>query len=1044
MFPIWNFFLKRRQFTYLFLGALVIAGALSVLAIRKESAPEVQIPIGIVTTVLPGASAEEVEKLITNKIEEQLSGLSGLNRLTSTSREGVSSVVVEFEASAPIKESIQKLKDEVDKAKSDLPAEAEDPFISEVNFVDQPIVIASISTDRPASEFAALGEALESELQGVSGVNRVEIQGVRKREVQVIVRKEDLPRYGVSLNDVANAIRSANASLPVGSVTVDQIEYGVRFAGDLADPKEVANIPIRTQGGVTLYVRDVATVSDGVADASTLTRLSLNGEPSQQALTINVYKAGGADVTVTAKNVREKMSELESTLLAGSSVVISYDTGKLVEKDLRELTQTGIETVILVMLCLLLTIGWRESLIAGIAVPLSFLISFVGLYYSGNTINFVSLFSLILAIGILVDAGIVILEALAVRIARHGDAMRAAEETIREFAWPLIAGTVATIAVFVPLFFISGVVGKFIFSIPFTIITVLIASIFVALGILPILGVLLAAPEKRSRFNKIQDEYAEKAKRYYEEYLRKLFANRTWQNRFFIGIAVAFCIAVALPIVGLVKVEFFPGEAAEFVYVDLEMPEGTPLEQTDLEMRKIEEILYERPEFDSVITTIGAGNAFSGSGGSGSRFGNALILLPEDLQDKSAEVVAWIRDNTANVSSGTIRAGEPAGGPPVGAPILIKLLGTDMVALEQAALDTKRIVEAIEGTTDVRVSGESDGFEFVLAADRSKLAEVGLSPIAVAQTLRTAVFGVEATTIKTLGDDIAIKVRANLNAESTDPHDSAKANLDTLKQVPITTPTGSVLLGSLVTIELKKTNAAISHEDRKRIVTITANLKEGGNAIEALSEYEKAAKEQQLPAGVTREIGGENEETNKSFAEMGIAFIAGIVLMYAVVVLEFNSFRLAAYNLLIVPLSLIGVVAGLLITFNPLSFPSLIGMIALGGVIINHAIILIDAFVSPLRKAHDAHSQVKTLEDYILTAASSRLRPICLTTITTAVGMIPLSLAPGLWAPLAFTIMFGLIFGTVLTLVLIPLLLNRWPGKSLRKMLEEAQSTTQS
>ncbi len=1034
MYPLWNFFLLRRQFSYLLIGALALWGVAAAVLIKKESAPEVQIPIGIVTTILPGGSAEEVEKLITNKIEERLANLSDVKNLTSTSREGVSSVVVEFEASAPLKESLDKLTDEVARAEPELPSEAEDPFVSEVNFVDQPILIATVSADLPFAVFADLGERVKSELQSIAGVSRVEVQGTRAREVQVIVRKEILADLSLSLQDVVSALRTSNASLPAGNITVNNIEYGVRFSGEINSPEEIRNISLQTKSGVVVYLRDIAIVSDGVEDAATLTRLSTEGAPSEQALTLNVFKSRGADVTEVAREVREKLSTLQADMLQGSSVVIAYDSGELVEKDLGELVRTGFETVVLVVGCLFIAIGWREALVAGLSVPLSFLISFIGLLYSGNTINFVSLFSLILAIGILVDAGIVVVEAISTRLRRHGDKLRAAQETIREFSWPLIAGTMTTIAVFVPLFFISGVTGQFIASIPFTIIGVLIASLIVALGILPLIAAISITTTK-SNFNTLQDHYADLAREKYESYLRRMFANRSFQKRFLWGLGLLFPISILLPVLGLTKVEFFPKENADFIYLNLEMPEGTPLERTDLAMRGIEEVLYDFAEFDSVITTVGSLNSFSGEGGSGGRYANALILLSEKRKRTSTAIVEEVRAKTALFSDGTIRIGEPEGGPPTGAPILVKFLGEKSEDLERAAGAAKQVLQGIEGVVDIETSGENDGIEFVLAADRAKLAELGLSPSSIAQALRTAIYGTEATSIKTGGKDIDIIVRANLNTETDNPERITDATLDTVRQIPISTREGEVLLGSLVTPTLSKASASIAHEERKRIVSVTANVKEGFNVREITQEFkDKAEGAIPLPPGTTMEIGGENQETDKSFQEMFYAFIAGIVLMYVIVVLEFNSFRLAAYTLLTVPLSLIGVLLGLTLTGKALSFPALLGLIALGGVIINHSIILIDAFVSPIRK-HEGDAL--SFEDRVVKAASSRLRPIFLTTITTVIGMVPLSFAADIWAPLAYTIMFGLVFATILTLVMIPILLYRSPGATVRAMLEE-------
>ena len=532
MLPLWNFFLNKRQFTAILIAGLVVWGVSSAVFITKESAPEVQIPIGIVTTVLPGASSEDIERLVTDKIEDRLTNLPDLDKMTSSSKSGVSVVVVQFNASANIDKSIQKLKDEVDKAKPDLPEEAKAPNVSDVNFVDQPVQMISVSADLPFVNFAKLSDDLKRELQGVEGVSRVEVSGVRHREVQVVVRKENLNRYGISLPQVVGAIASANASLPAGSITVDNISYNINFEGSLDDVKDIGNIPLFPVGGEPIYLKDIASVSDGVEKATSYSRVAVSGKTSEQAMTLSIYKVRGYDVTKMTEAVRVKLDGLKNDLLKNSSVVITFDAGKEVKKDLRELTRTGLETIILVMLCLFASIGWKEAIVAGLSIPLSFLIAFIGLLYSGNTINFVSLFSLILAIGILVDSGIVVVEAIHTRSRIMGDRTEAARQALREYAWPLIGGTMTTVAVFVPLFFISGVTGKFIATIPFTIIAVLIASIFVSLGLIPILAVVFAKDDGHSDLNDKQEAYAIKAREWYANFLHKFFANEKLQKKF--------------------------------------------------------------------------------------------------------------------------------------------------------------------------------------------------------------------------------------------------------------------------------------------------------------------------------------------------------------------------------------------------------------------------------------------------------------------------------------------------------------------------------
>lgn len=1037
MFSLWNFFLTRRQFSFLLFGVLALWGLALAFLIQKESAPEVQVPVGVVTVTLPGASAEDVERLVTNKIEAEISGLTDINTITSTSGEGIATIVAEFSAQADIDESIRALRDEVEKAKPELPADANDPIVSEVNFVDQPILIVAIAADTLPQGLTKVSEDIERALEAIPSVSRVDVSGVQKKEVHVLVESSEVARHGLSFSDVVNAIRFANASAPSGSIVTNGVEYPIRFEGSITSPTDVPGIALQSTSGSLVYVRDLATVIDGVENPKTAVRLSHQGEPSQQALLVSVYKNRDADVTRTSKEVLSTLDELSSTFLSGSNIVPVLDSGELVEEDLTSLTGSGIITVLLVMSALILTIGWREAIIAGLSIPLSFLIAFIGLFYSGNTINFVSLFSLILAVGILVDAGIVIVEAMVVRLRQGLSRLEAARASLREFAWPLIAGTATTIAVFVPLFFISGVTGQFIASIPFTIIFVLIAAQIVALAVLPLLVITFSqegAPGS-GKLGEIQAQVVDAVRAWYRKNLDRALSNARFQRNFLIGLTVAFVVALLLPMFGVVRSEFFPGGDVDYVFMDLELPQGSTLTQTDFALRALEEVVLEAPGIENFVVTAGRTSEFGGSPQSGDRFGNVLLLLSDNRSVTSGDLVSRLRTETAAYGFGTVRIDEPQDGPPVGAPILIKLFGQDLDTLSTASDQVKSLLENLEGVTDVRVSGEDGGVEFVLSSDRSQLASVGLSSSSLAQTLRTAVYGTEAASITTLGDDVRVFVRANLSG--TD--DPARANVATIQDVlalPVVAPVGETLVGSVVSVSPEAARRSIQHEDRERVLSVSANVVEGANTLEVVDAFRSASNDIALPDGVRMVIGGENEEVDQSFTEMFYALIAGILLMFAVVVLLFNSFRLSLYTLLTVPLTLIGVIGGLLLTAKPISFPALLGVIALAGVVINNAIVLVDSFVSRLRE-----NPATDYKEALLESAVSRLRPVLLTALTTIIGMTPLLFSAAIWAPLAYSIMFGLAFATILTLLLIPILLLRGK-KHILPLIEEAKKAS--
>ena len=1033
MHDLWIFFLKKRAFTYMLMFALTTVGLYTLVAIPKESSPEVVIPIGVVSTTLRGAGAEDTEKLITNKIEDEVANLDNIDTVTSSSREGVSLVTAQFAASADIDQSIQDLKDAVDRAKGALPSDAGDPNVIKINFADQPVLIVSVSVDLPAGALGELSDDLKDEIKSIKGVSKVSVSGTREKEVQIVVKREALLNYGLRVEQIVGALASANASFPIGNITVSDINYPIKFAGSIDEASMLPDIEIVAQSGAPVRLRDIATVVDGLAVPTSFSRASVDGNPSTQAITLSVYKKSGGDVTKITSDVRQKLEDLKVTSLAGAEVVVSFDRGELVAKDLRDLTRVGLETVLLVMLVLVLTIGWRESIVAALSIPLSFVIAFIGLYASGNTINFISLFSLILAIGILVDSGIVVTEAIHTRVRTHGSAEEAAKASIREYAWPLIAGTMTTVAVFAPLFFLSGIVGKFIASIPFTIIFVLFASIVVALGMVPLIAILFTR-EHKSRFEDIQEEYSERVKDWYKEFLGKMLDHRRTQNIFLSCMFGGFILALMLPVFGLVKVQFFPSGDQDFVYVQIERNEGTPLAITDLSARAVEEVLYDAPYVESFVTTVGESSGFSESGGgAGGKLANITVILKKERTLNSEEAMEDLRVRVRPILDAKITVEQAASGPPSGAPVSIQFSGDDLNDLAIAADSAERVLREIPGTLDVTTSLRNDGTQFTLSVDRAKAAEVGLSAAQVAQTLRAAVSGNIATTIRKGEQNIDVVVKLDLNPDFVNPEDTIKTTIDSVNQIPLPTPNGTVLLGSLITSSVSESRSVIAHEDRKRIASVTAQVKPTATAVEVTDAFKEKEALLTIPEGVVIDYGGESEDVNQSFKEMGLALLAGMALMLAILVLEFNSFRYTIYLLSIVPLSLIGVLAGLALTGQALSFPSMLGIIALAGVIINHAIILLDSVLHRLEHTDEKGS----LREVIVEASAIRLRPIVLTTVTTVIGMIPLAGASPMWGPLAFAIMFGLTFAILLTLLLVPILFYRWPGKKYAHLKHE-------
>ncbi|MBU0750522.1 efflux RND transporter permease subunit, partial [Patescibacteria group bacterium] len=468
---------------------------------------------------------------------------------------------------------------------------------------------------------------------------------------------------------------------------------------------------------------------------------------------------------------------------------------------------------------------------------------------------------------------------------------------------------------------------------------------------------------------------------------------------------------------------FFPEDDSNFIYVEVEKPQGSELAQTDLSVREVEEILYVDARVESFVTEVGSGSQF-GAGGSGSKLANITVNLKDSRKQTSQEIAQDMRKDFEPITSARISISQPSGGPPSGAPVLITFSGDDRLALTEAVERAERILSDIPGTSEITTSTRTDSAEFVVKLDTAKAAQLGVQPAVVADTLRTALYGSKATDVRTGTDDIEVRVLLDLNPTYQDPSETNTVTIDAVRELTVPGLQGPVPLASIATITYGSANTAIKHEDGVRTATVQSTLAPKGNAIAVTQAFQQQIAESPLPEGVTMNVGGETEDVGQTFTEMFIALIAGAALMLAILVLEFNSFRHSLYLLLLIPLSLIGVLFGLMITGQPLSFPSMLGVIALAGVIINHAIILMDSIARIGRENPE-----QTLTDVVVEAASIRFRPIVLTTVTTVVGMIPLSLASALWGPLAFTIMFGLTFAMVLTLVLVPVLYHRWPGK---------------
>lgn len=1013
-----DIFIRKNRFTWFILIFLVVVGLFVMVNIPKESTPEIKIPIIGVTTAYPGASSLDVEELVTDPLEKQLiRGLQDVKEISSNSSEGISSITIEFESSVDIDKALREVNDEINKIKNDLPGDALDPTAQEFSFDDQPVFVVSLSSKEAFTQLSDTAESVEDIFLDINGISRVDIAGIPERQMTIIVDKKDLSALGINISDIARTIEQTDISFPMGSIVQDGVEYNISVDNTVGSREDLENIiVISNQAGSPVYMKDIARIEDGLAPYTSWSRLSTHGSFPQQAITFSIYKQVGFDITQVTKDARNAVSHLRGDF-PDMEFITLIDRGKDVSSDISSLTTSALLTILLVVVVLSLGLGIRESIIAGISVPLSFLLSFIGLYFSGNTINFVSLFALILSIGLLVDASVVIIEGISLARTKGLSPHEAIRATLKEFATPVIAGTLTTLVVFIPLATLSGVVGQVIRSIPVTIIFVLLASLFVALVFVPLLSTINLPKMKEGRisrwleeFDKKRDFTIEKLNAWYRRRLELLLGNKKYGTYLITGLIALFILAIVLVATGLVKSEFFPADQFDQVTITAELPQGSQLIDMSESMVPVEKFLQEYEYVDSFVSRIRPASADI-----------TVILKDASFGDQSlADFRSFFAKNTSNAN---FIVTPPSSGASVGAPFSVDITGVDYDVVTKIAEDVKNLVEHVEGTTDVQSSSASTALGIVLNLDVKKVKDVGLDVATVSGIVRGSLYGSEVATISHNGEDVDVVLLSALNEAYTQSDTTNHISLDVLRSFPLQTPYGEVLLGSLMQEEIRGTNPSIKHVDGDRVVTISSYLEDGIILNDVIDEFSSQIERVENIDQVEWSLGGDAEASAESGAELMIALLVGILLVFGVLIFQFNSIRNTFFIISVVPLGLIGVLFGLFLFGQTLSFPAMLGFVALVGIVVNNSIILIDVITGLQKNGTRSH------RDTIIQGSASRLRPILLTTTTTVTGMVPLLFTSPVWRPLALAIISGLLFAVVLTLFLIPLLFYRWGRK---------------
>jgi multidrug efflux pump subunit AcrB len=1031
----WTFFVTRFRVTLLVIIFLLTAGLYSYRTIARETEPTVDIPMATVMTVWPGASAIDVEKLVTNKLETEIKSLDHVKEYTSSSLSGVSVITVEFEVDSDKQVNIQKLRDKVDDAVSKLPGTLpDDPSVSEVSLSDVAVVNIAISGNFSWSELKRFAEILEDEFSGMPNVKDVILDGIPEDEIHIALDPNKLSILNLGVSEVLQAVRAGHQDMPLGMMEIDGQTVEITARAEYKAPQDISEVPIIAREGGALTVGDLGEVRREfkLFEIETYFQDERGIAPS---IKIEVTKsAESGNVLIMVESILNRIEELKAQEVIPRSLntAVTYNRANEIRDSLDTLINSGGQTVVLIMLAMFLFVGWRESVLASIVIPLSMLSAVMVMQTTGGTFNGISLFSLVLGLGLLVDNAIVIVEGMSDAInEKKMTPEAAAEYALETFRWPLISGTATTVCAFLPMtFFISGVMGDYIAVIPNTVNAILISALFIALWLLPSVGVqfLKAFPPKKH----VKKKGLKMVQNWYARTMQKILA----KNRYIFGILgaafIAFFLSIGLVVSNQIPVEVFPSSDMPFFTADFEFPEGTDITETKTLIEPIAEKL--RPFLgvqkdgevwvESFVFTVGKSQGWNHHGGSSLSESNILGLGAyltdvNDREIKSYDILPLVRDAVVPIIPKHVEANfsELEAGPPTGdAAVSIRLIGPEYDHLEALSLQLQEELKVLNGPINVRDDSAEKTFQLTWTFNRDVLTRFGITPVAVMETLRTAVNGT--TAVKITEGDNEVDVVARINWDGDRKWD-APDSLDVLNQIEIKTPSGKfVTLAQIATSDLTSEVSLLRHRDGLRTLTVLADMKDGMPVSVIQKEIDESIRKLNRLPGEIVEMGGDTEEGDRLMGETSVAMGVAVLLILVVLVTQFNSYWQAFTTLIIVPLSLTGVFVGFWLHGLTISFPTMIGIVSLAGIIVNDAIVLID-YVNKNLRQHDLHWREAYVE-----AGRSRLQPIFLTSITTVVGLLPLSFSDEMWAGLGFAIIYGMSLSTILTLLLVPCFLG--------------------
>ncbi len=1013
---------SRSRVVVMALLAILAMGVFAYATIAKEANPEVPLPLFYVSTGLDGISPEDAERLLLEPLEREFASIEGLERLSSDAAEGFASLQLEFSPGGDNQEALQLVRDAVDRAESELPEDAYEVTVTEIDISLFPVITAILSGPVPERALNAIAETVQEEIEGLEGVLEVDIGGQRFEFLEVLISPTVFETYNLTFDEVIGQIQRNNRLIAAGAIETGAGRIVLKVPGLIEDLDDVLAMPVRVRGNAVVTFGDIATVRRAFEDPDSFARI--NGQP---ALALEITKRSGANIIETVDAVRARVSALQADWPENVEITWLQDQSETVESFLSDLEANVIAAVILVMIVIVLALGPRSAILVGLAIPGAFFAGIIAIWAMGYSMNIIVLFALILVVGMLVDGAIVTTE-LADRKLEEGVAPQAAYAfAAKRMAWPIIASTATTLSVFFPLLFWTGMVGEFMKYLPITVILTLTASLFMALVFIPVVGGLIGKRQAKTGRAKAALYAAEIGDPRDIGGLTGGYIKVLEWAILRPGATLLLALALLLGTFGLYGhlgkgVSFFPEIEPEFMQVQVRARDNFSIFERDRLVRDVEARLLGYDE----IASIYARSTMSAGRGDEETIGTLQLELTDwDTRRSAAEIGADIRKSVSDIAGIDVQVLTQDMGPSAGKPVNLEITARTSDIQTAAVEQIRAIMDRIGGFTDVTDTRPVPGVEVSILVNRAEAARFGADVSLLGQAVQLLTQGITVADYRPSDAEGGLDIRVRFPADAR--------SLSELVNLRVPTASGLVPISNFVTFVPSERTGIIRRIDERRVTTIEANVAPGLLVNDQITALTGALEAADLPEGVIFGFAGEAEDQQEAMTFLIGAFIAAVTLMFVILVLQFNSFFQAGIVMSAIIFSVAGVLLGLLVTGRPFGIVmGGIGVIALAGIVVNNNIVLIDTF-NDLKRAGQS-----PLEAALRTGAQ-RLRPVVLTSVTTALGLMPMVIGLNLnfftreivygapstqwWTELSSAIAGGLVIATLLTLILTPAML---------------------